>query len=82
MPSKRASQLRQRYKQRKVRARLTRVVGASRVEDEDGRTFLLPQKVHATMVFPTLRCVGIVGLFIKRLKVQGFFSRLSIAVQF
>ena len=33
-----------------------RMTGASKAEDPEGRTFLLPQKAHATIFyFPTLR---------------------------
>ena len=49
MASKRASQLRQRYRHRKVRARITRIARVSRAEDEDRRTSLLPQKVHVAI---------------------------------
>src|ERR1700690_2453743 len=49
MPSKRASQLRQRYRHRKVRARITRIAVVSRAEDEDRRTSLLPQKAHVAI---------------------------------
>jgi hypothetical protein len=54
MASKSASQLRQRYRHRKVRARITRFAGVSSAEDEDRRTSLLPQKVHAaiTVTYP------------------------------
>jgi hypothetical protein len=50
MASKRASQLRQRYRHRKVRARITRIARLSNAEDEDRRTFLLPQKVHVAII--------------------------------
>ncbi len=59
MASKRASQLRQRYRHRNVRARITRIAGVSRVEDEDRRTSLLPQKVHVAIIvaYPRSLCV-------------------------
>ena len=50
MASKRASQLRQRYRHRKVRARITRIARVSSAEDEDRRTSLLPQKVHLAII--------------------------------
>ena len=48
--SKIASHVRQRYRRRKVKARPRRVANPSKIDDEEKRTFLLPQKAHVAMV--------------------------------